>query len=705
MAGLSYAFDANAGETPQTVQQKRQLADALAARIFGRAPQNVGEGLNAIGQALIARTMGQDADAAQKAGQATIPSWLGGSAPASPAAGIASAITGQPATPAVPSTPSGAMASAPMGNIPPVAPTDTTGKIYSNDEPSPLDPPSGADRQAMIQTILGEAGNNPQERLGVASVIRNRAVDGGYGGDTPSQVVTAPNQFEPWNTVAGRTRMAAAAADPKQAAAADAAISAAYGEGGNAPNDPTEGKTMFFSPGAQAALGRPAPSWAQGPGQMIGQTAFYDDNSDLPAGSQPTQGTPAPGTPAVQQPAPGTAKNYGGAFPNVSNDDLTKAAVNPWLPATTRQLLTAEITRRATVDQQANDPLRQLQIKKAQQDLEKPDETFGVIGQDPNTGKSQYGFINTKTGTARPYNIPQNSNASQTSIQEAMKAGVKGDDLYQYLPPDRAKTVKAMIEGRMPPPSTTAMRSPATMQLIDAANAIDPGFDATTWKSRSTFNQQFGSQAPSSIGGQKVLMGTALGHLGEVADSAAKLDNVNGLGIAKLGHLANYAKNQTTEQAAIANALEDKVAKFSGEVGKLYSGSQGGGVHEREDTRNRLGSNLTAAELAAGLEASKDLILSKQKALADQASTIFGPERSQKFDFIGPEGRDAIAKIDTAIAKLRGQTEGQATPSGANAPAANQAPAAAPIKEGATIINPQTGERRILQGGKWVPVT
>jgi spore germination cell wall hydrolase CwlJ-like protein len=184
---------------------------------------------------------------------------------------------------------------------------DTAGKIYSNDEPSPLDPPSGEDRRKMMATILGEAGNEPQlGKNAVASVIRTRAVDGGYGGDTPSGVVTSPNQFEPWNTPEGRARMAAALSNPQQAAAADAAIRSAYGEGGKAPEDPTEGMTHFYSPKGQTAMGRSPPAWAGGDSVTIGGHVFNspDDakptqvasnDAALPAGAAPTQGYVVPG--------------------------------------------------------------------------------------------------------------------------------------------------------------------------------------------------------------------------------------------------------------------------------------------------------------------------------------------------------------------------------------------------------------------------
>lgn len=66
----SYIFGGDTGETPESIKRKRELAAAL---MLGnrKAPQNVGEGLNAIGQALIYRQMMGEARAAEQAGLAS----------------------------------------------------------------------------------------------------------------------------------------------------------------------------------------------------------------------------------------------------------------------------------------------------------------------------------------------------------------------------------------------------------------------------------------------------------------------------------------------------------------------------------------------------------------------------------------------------------------------------------------------------------
>lgn len=316
--------------TPEQIAARRKVAESMMQEAGDYSPiRSIWQGVARAAKGIVGGMQAHDANEAEKANadanKQLIASLLSGGGAASPAA-VSS------------STPDVAVSAGP-------APADTTGKIYSNDEPSPLDPPSGTDRTRMIATILGEAGNEPQlGKNAVASVIRTRAVDGGYGGDTPSAVVTAPNQFEPWNTPAGRARMASASADPRQAAAADAAIASAYGEGGKAPEDPTEGMTHFYSPGGQAAMGRSAPAWAGGDSVTIGGHVFNSpdeaaskpvqvasaDPAALPVNATPTQGYAIPGQ------SPAVAK-VSGALGGV-NPAVLAAVTSPYASESTKKI-------------------------------------------------------------------------------------------------------------------------------------------------------------------------------------------------------------------------------------------------------------------------------------------------------------------------------------------------------------------------------
>lgn len=171
-------------------------------------------------------------------------------------------------------------------------------------------------RDFAIRTILGEAANEPDEgQAAVAAVILNRLNSGKWGKSIP-EVVTARHQFEPWSTQQGRSRMFGYTPDSQPYQRASAALDAALGG-----NDPTKGATHFFSPTAQAALGRQPPSWAQGEGQPIGRHTFYapegraqmaqmqNSAAGLPEGFQiiPQQQSRAPALPEgfqlVQQPS------------------------------------------------------------------------------------------------------------------------------------------------------------------------------------------------------------------------------------------------------------------------------------------------------------------------------------------------------------------------------------------------------------------
>jgi hypothetical protein len=141
-------------------------------------------------------------------------------------------------------------------------------------------------RDLVIRTVLGEAANEPDEGMAaVAAVIRNRVQSGRFGGSVP-EVVLKPKQFEPWNTPDGRSRMYGYAPDSEPYSRAARAVDSVFAQG----SDPTSGATHFYSPTAQAALGREPPKWAQGEPQNIGRHAFYApegrvaQNTGLPAG-------------------------------------------------------------------------------------------------------------------------------------------------------------------------------------------------------------------------------------------------------------------------------------------------------------------------------------------------------------------------------------------------------------------------------------
>lgn len=115
---LSFAFDPSQGETPQTLESKRAVAQALAMRGMGRTPRNTGEGLAAVGNALAyAMAMGNFNNAetaAQKDYASALAPLLSGAT--TPAA--TPAATAAPAAPPQPQIPAAAVSGGDLTNTP-----------------------------------------------------------------------------------------------------------------------------------------------------------------------------------------------------------------------------------------------------------------------------------------------------------------------------------------------------------------------------------------------------------------------------------------------------------------------------------------------------------------------------------------------------------------------------------------------------------
>ena len=123
-------------------------------------------------------------------------------------------------------------------------------------------PLSQADRDNLIKTVYGEAGNQPvMGQAGVAHAIMNRLTAGGYG-DTLSDIVKAPaagvnpskgyHEFSPWNPPGvPESNMVAQNLSPSNA---DPRLRKAYADIGgivdkswnNLIPDPTGGATHYY---------------------------------------------------------------------------------------------------------------------------------------------------------------------------------------------------------------------------------------------------------------------------------------------------------------------------------------------------------------------------------------------------------------------------------------------------------------------------
>ncbi len=130
---------------------------------------------------------------------------------------------------------------------------------------------SPQDRDLMVRTVLGEAADqSPEGQAAVAHVIMNRAQHPDFGG-SPSDVVLAKGQFEPWQTRARSLLSIDPKSDQYQRAAAIVDATA----NGSTP-DPTKGATYFLQPDiVRQRRGGTLPDWASGPNVQIGAHQFF----------------------------------------------------------------------------------------------------------------------------------------------------------------------------------------------------------------------------------------------------------------------------------------------------------------------------------------------------------------------------------------------------------------------------------------------
>jgi hypothetical protein len=310
----SFIFNGNT-DTPESVARRRQVADALAARIFGQAPQNVGSGIAAIGQALIARQMGQEADASEAAGRqganaAFAPILGGGASPTPAAAPVADAGTSAPLSSAI------SAASSKYG----VDPSYLTrvASVESGGDVNAANPNSSARGpfQFINSTAQQYGLTNPNDPVASADAAARLTLDN-------RNALTQALGREPTQGELYLAHQQGAGGAIKILQNPNAPVSSAVGDTAAALNGGAPGMTG----------GQFAQKWtSRFPGNAAApaQVAQAGQDSTIPANAQPAQGFAIPGQPASAQPA---------GKPTMQQ--LAAAISNPWLSKGQQAVATA----------------------------------------------------------------------------------------------------------------------------------------------------------------------------------------------------------------------------------------------------------------------------------------------------------------------------------------------------------------------------
>lgn len=191
-----------------------------------------------------------------------------------------------------------------------------------------------------------------------------------------------------------------------------------------------------------------------------------------------------------------------------------------------------------------------------------------------------------------------------------------GPDAFKNATPAVQSTVKAMIEGRMAPPSSMALAKPYWQNMLALANSVDPNFDQTAWHARNNARKDFtggGKSYQMLNSGNTVIqhLGRLNNQIGDVASSALPMWN----------RVENFGANELGVPGV--NAYNDTLGHLSEETTKFYRGT-GGNEDDIKRTMKNLSPNLSAAQKQSGVANTVHLIYGKLQPMVEQYNKTMG---------------------------------------------------------------------------------
>lgn len=250
---------------------------------------------------------------------------------------------------------------------------------------------------------------------------------------------------------------------------------------------------------------------------------------------------------------------------------------------------------------------------------------------------------------------PYQGGAGQGALIDPALTGEEAEKAAQASDPALYRRAMNLVQGKESWPNGRAMNDPKNKAATDLARQIDPDMTEQTAISRNQYARDAGN-TKSGVGMQVKSFHQGIDHVLTLAKDIEKYNPSGGMGFTGPAHLTNDIRQMRTDQQGKANAIGTDAQAAAGEVGKLYSGTNGGGVKEREETRGRFKPNASGPEHAGSLEATLELMEGGIHSLEQGRDRVMGKgANNPQYQFRNPETEAKIAEIKQIISRLRGE--------------------------------------------------
>lgn len=278
----------------------------------------------------------------------------------------------------------------------------------------------------------------------------------------------------------------------------------------------------------------------------------------------------------------------------------------------------------------------------------------------PNVGPNRYGlpqpgFVDEIKGTARlpeiaggaPAALPSGVLRGDTVGADANEgAGGKllgdlptGQAYLDTLDKPKADQVKALVEGRLNPPGSFALKTPYWQQMLQDAAQYEPGFDFTKWGQRNATAKDFASgKSAQNI----TSFNTAIGHLDTLDKQVDKLGNTD---FPMFNTAANWLKTQggNTEYQKARTAFETSRQAVTDELTRAFRGT-GGNVHDIKGWEEKINAANSPAALHEATKSAIELLRSRIESVGDTYNRGMNT-KTEPIKLLSPKAQEAIGRL------------------------------------------------------------